>query len=172
MFSCPPKFDSASRIRQAISKNINLALPPETLAAYVSFIEKSLGHMTDMRDCLARHGLAEGRFVVLEQLMNASEPMSHTQLAEQVGVTKASVTGLVDALERDGYLQREPSLGDRRVCYISITKSGQEIAHSVAPELGKCVLGLFSGLSPDEQNLLSQLLRHLRTKEGSDVESI
>ena len=172
MFSRPPKFDSASRIRQAISKNINLALPPETLAAYVSFIEKSLGHMTDMRDCLARHGLAEGRFVVLEQLMNASEPMSHTQLAEQVGVTKASVTGLVDALERDGYIQREPSLGDRRVCYISITKSGREIAHSVAPELGKRVLGLFSGLSPDEQNLLSQLLRHLRTKEGSDVESI
>ncbi len=163
MFSRPPKFDSASRIRQAISKNINLALPPETLAAYVSFIEKSLGHMTDMRDCLARHGLAVGA---------AHECFGDTQLAEQVGVTKASVTGLVDALERDGYLQREPSLGDRRVCYISITKSGQEIAHSVAPELGKCVLGLFSGLSPDEQNLLSQLLRHLRTKEGSDVESI
>jgi len=63
-------------------------LAPETLDAYVSFIEKSLGHMADMRDCLARHGLAEGRFIVLEQLMNASEPMSHTQLAEQVGVTK------------------------------------------------------------------------------------
>ena len=124
MFPRPPKFDSAPRVRQAISKNLNIALAPETLDAYVSFIEKSLGHMADMRDCLARHGLAEGRFIVLEQLMNASEPMSHTQLAEQVGVTKASVTGLVDALERDGYLQREPSLGDRRVCYISITKSG------------------------------------------------
>ncbi|MBP7616972.1 MAG: MarR family transcriptional regulator [Geothrix sp.] len=172
MFPRPPKFDSAPRVRQARLINLNITLAPETSDAYILFIEKSLGHMAEMRDCLARHGLAEGRFIVLEQLMNASGPMSHTQLAEQVGVTKGSVTGLVDALERDGYIQREPSLGDRRVCYISITKSGREIAHSVAPELGKRVLGLFSGLSLDEQNLLSQLLGRLRTKEGSDVESI
>ncbi|KAA9150109.1 MarR family transcriptional regulator, partial [Delftia sp. BR1] len=56
------------------------------------------------RDCaalLAPHGLSEGRFVLLFLLESASEGLAPNHLAEQAGITRATVTGLLDGLERE-----------------------------------------------------------------------
>src|SRR5688572_7998896 len=56
------------------------------------------------RDCaalLAPFGLSEGRFVLLFVLDAADDGLAPNALAEQAGVTRATVTGLLDGLERE-----------------------------------------------------------------------
>src|SRR5690349_7813726 len=61
-------------------------------------------------------GLSQGRFTVLMLLYDKTggEPSALTpaQLADQAGVTRATITGLVDTLERDGMVTRKPDPSD------------------------------------------------------------
>eukprot|EP01034_Spumella_vulgaris_P017990 gene17990-22966_t len=59
------------------------------------------------RDCAARlapHNLSEGKFVLLFLLHQMAEGLSPHELADRAGVTRATVTGLLDGLERDGFV--------------------------------------------------------------------
>lgn len=53
---------------------------------------------------LAPHRLSEGKFVLLCLLHDRSEGLAPHELATRAGVTRATVTGLLDGLERDGYV--------------------------------------------------------------------
>ena len=53
--------------------------------------------------CLSRHGLLQGRWWVLILLMREETVTSTpSTLADKAGVTRATMTGLIDGLERDG----------------------------------------------------------------------
>jgi DNA-binding MarR family transcriptional regulator len=114
---------------------------------------------------LARHGLGEGRCSVLLLLLeNQPEPLSHSQLADLLGITKGSITGLVDGLEHDGYVKREGRGDDRRMRLISITPAGLELVGQALPEKFHGIAGLMAGLSPAECEVLVSLL--LKVQEG------
>ena len=49
-------------------------------------------------------------------------------LAREVGVTEAGLTGLVDALEKRGIVERKLSDFDRRVKAIQLTAKGNDVA--------------------------------------------
>ena len=64
---------------------------------------------------LARHGLLQGRWWVLILLFREETlESSPSVLAEKAGVTRATMTGLIDGLERDGLVQRVFDTADRR----------------------------------------------------------
>jgi DNA-binding MarR family transcriptional regulator len=52
-------------------------------------------------------------------------PMTAGELAEQTGLTTGAVTGLVDRLERDGYVKREHDKTDRRRVIIQPISQGR-----------------------------------------------
>lgn len=51
------------------------------------------------------------------------------QIAERMVLTRATVTGLIDSLERRGYVARAPHPSDRRMYLVEITARGREIAN-------------------------------------------
>jgi DNA-binding MarR family transcriptional regulator len=51
-------------------------------------------------------------------------PMSPSELGERLIVTRATVTGVVDSLERRGFVRRSPNPADRRSLLIEITDEG------------------------------------------------
>ncbi len=59
-------------------------------------------------------------------------------IAKQLMVTPAVVTGIVDRLERRGFVRRTSDPGDRRVVRLSLTDSGRKI--SIETELGLIAL--------------------------------
>ena len=76
------------------------------------------------RDCAARlapHGLSEGRFIVLFLLHGAGGTLPPHLLAERAGVTRATISGLLDGLQREGLLQRRSDDGDGRRLQIVLT---------------------------------------------------
>jgi DNA-binding MarR family transcriptional regulator len=108
------------------------------------------------------HCISQGRFVVLLLLFDelAGNSAAHTpaELAEKAGVTRATMTGLIDTLERDGFVKREPDPDDRRMMSVRLTPRGENFLQEYLPVHFKAVAELMSPLSEAERKTLVQLL--------------
>lgn len=112
-------------------------------------------------DCAARlapHGLSEGRFIVLFLLHGAGGSLPPHELAERADVTRATISGLLDGLQREGLLQRHSDAEDGRRLRIVLTAQGTRLAEALFEQHTQWIGGLFNGLEADEQQQLSRLL--------------
>lgn len=112
-------------------------------------------------DCatrLAPHGLSEGRFIVLFLLHGAGGTLPPHALAERAGVARATISGLLDGLQREGLLQRRSDAEDGRRLQIVLTAKGTRLAETLFERHTQWIGGLFDGLDASEQQQLSQLL--------------
>ncbi len=126
------------------------------------------------RDCatrLAPHGLSEGRFIVLFLLHGAGGTLPPHELAERAGVTRATISGLLDGLQREGLLQRRHDAEDGRRLQIVLTARGKRLAEELFNQHTQWIGGLFKGLDATEQAQLSQLLGKvwLHTDSGREA---
>src|SRR5690606_21293334 len=111
-----------------------------------------------LESSLARQGISAGRLRILAQLMDQGRPATHSELAQWSGVTNGTITGLVDGLEREGYVRREPSPDDRRVVMIALTPAGLAHVKKILPDHLTRLARLMSGLTKAQQRTLVQLL--------------
>jgi DNA-binding MarR family transcriptional regulator len=122
---------------------------------------------------LAEHNISHGRFGVLmllwrsvqprvAVLMGADEcipgPRTPAELAEAAGVTRATMTGLIDTLERDGFVKREPDPDDRRMMSVRLTPAGVRFLMEFMPGHFQLVRTVMSSLSETERKTLVGLL--------------
>ncbi|MDF3834963.1 MarR family transcriptional regulator [Cupriavidus basilensis] len=134
---------------------------PDLDSIRLCFQALSLASAID-RDCaalLAPHGLSEGRFVLLFLLDAAQDGLAPNTLAQQAGVTRATVTGLLDGLEREALIERHADATDRRALTIRLTRKGKQVASKVFDEHGRWIASLFGDLSVQERSMLGALLR-------------
>lgn len=116
------------------------------------------------RDCaarLARHRLSEGKFVLLFLLQDAPDGLSPHELAAQAGVTRATITGLLDGLERDGFVERRGGMRDRRKIAATLTEAGRATAQVLFGEHTDWVASLLAGFSPEDRATLNGLLQRI-----------
>jgi DNA-binding MarR family transcriptional regulator len=71
-------------------------------------------------------------------LMTFRRP-SFGELAGLLGCDKTNVTGMVDRLERRGFLRREPDANDRRVSRVVVTEAGSALADQLRADLATAV---------------------------------
>lgn len=111
---------------------------------------------------LAHHQISHGRFTVLMLLLDKSEncPVAHTpaELAEMAGVTRATMTGLIDTLERDGFVTRTPDPNDRRMMSVALTAHGQARLEAILPGHFQRMTSLMATLDETERKTLVRLL--------------
>lgn len=121
---------------------------------------------------LAKEGISSGRYLLMTLLELAPEGMKPSELSANLGVTQATITGLLDGLQTSGYTLRRDHAGDRRACVASLTDKGQEFVKRVRPAFNKWVAGLYDeALTTEEKvqlrSLLSKFLNSLeKTKEA------
>lgn len=132
------------------------------------------------RDCAARlapQKLSEGKFVVLFLLHDRPEGLSPHELADRAGVTRATITGLLDGLERDGFLRRRADADDRRKISVRLTAKGRKTARDLFNEHARWITALFTGVTADEKRVLSAVLTRIwrntdaGTKDDSAIEA-
>lgn len=122
------------------------------------------------RDCAARlgeHDLSEGKFVLLFLLNGAEEGLSPHELAEGAGVTRGTVTGLLDGLERSGFVRRGSNEIDRRKLTVQLTPNGAALARRLTGEHGRWIGALFSDLSYAERDTLRDLMAKVFARTGA-----
>jgi len=117
---------------------------------------------------LATHGLLQGRWWVLILLMREDDLTSTpSQLAEKSGVSRATMTRLLDGLARDGLVERLDDSSDRRKSTIRLTPAGQAKLDEVMPDYYPRVKRMMHALSAGQREQLLQNL--LLLKEGSQA---
>jgi len=60
-------------------------------------------------------------------LLRDNGPISPSELGERLIVTRATVTGVIDSLERRGFVRRAPNPADRRGLLVEITPAGLDV---------------------------------------------
>ena len=79
-----------------------------------------IGRLLRPLDVSAAGGLVLG-------LLRDHGPMSPSELGERLIVTRATVTGVLDSLERRGYVRRSANPSDRRSLLVELTPDGRRV---------------------------------------------
>lgn len=94
-------------------------------------------------------------------LLYMHEPLTMKEIAEKIHKTKATVTVLVDKLEKMDFVKREVSAADSRYTYISLTQKGrgfQTVFNNISTELNTM---LHQNLTAEEISVLTALLQKM-----------
>lgn len=113
---------------------------------------------------LAAHNLTMGRHVTLwcVAVLGADEGITPAEISEQLGVTRATVTGLLDALEKEKFIIRQRREDDRRKISVFLTAKGFKKVEQVYPPHYLNITQAMKVLSKAEKMQLIGLLRRLR----------
>ncbi len=102
------------------------------------------------------------RFDVLAQLQAAGNALTMGEVSARLMVTTGNVTGLIDAMEQDGLVERRRNPADRRSTLIAATEAGRALFDRMAPTHREWIDSLTAGLTRGEMVLLFELLGKLK----------
>jgi DNA-binding MarR family transcriptional regulator len=102
------------------------------------------------------------RFDLLAQLDRAADGLTMGELSSRLMVSNGNVTGLTDALVREGLVSRLPDPGDRRSLRIRLTPEGKRAFDAMTPTHEQWIDQMMGGLSRAEMAHLLELLGKLK----------
>jgi DNA-binding MarR family transcriptional regulator len=94
-------------------------------------------------------------------------PMSPSELGERLIVTRATVTGLVDSLEKRGYVRRSAHPSDRRSQIVELTPAGLDVNAKLRTLIHGHEKEWLSVLTADEIRTLIGLTHRIQDSMGS-----
>ncbi len=91
------------------------------------------------------------------------ESATLSELARRLMITPAAVTGIVDRLEKRGYVRRLPGVADLRTVLLELTDGGRAASLAVHESLVADIAAELSTLTPDQ---VEELRRGLEVLDG------
>ena len=157
-----PQGSFLNQILKAISE-IYPEYDTENIRTSLVILDFAKAVMSTTEAHFARYDLSQARFAILMLLStNTEQVWTPAKLADALGITKATVTGLLDVLEKDNFIERKPNPNDRRSLHVVMTENGQTRLRRLLPEHLQQLLPLVSVLTVEERQTLSDLLSRLK----------
>jgi DNA-binding MarR family transcriptional regulator len=108
--------------------------------------------------------ISSGQWSVLRVLWE-TEGLSQVELAENMRVEKASLTGMLEVMEKRGLISRTRNTEDRRKVNIHLTPRARALKERLLPYRAKINRKATRGMTPEEVEtllrLLTQVIRNL-----------
>jgi DNA-binding MarR family transcriptional regulator len=144
----------------------------EAQATLEQLFELAVLLVDGMESGLSERGLTRARAELIWRLQRQG-PMTQRELSQALQCTPRNVTGLVDALQADGYVLREPHPTDRRATLVQLTERGLEAAAEWRRGYRDLANLLFADLGAAEFARFAADLDHLlgRIRAGSSTSS-
>ncbi|HNT33533.1 MAG TPA: MarR family transcriptional regulator [bacterium] len=96
--------------------------------------------------------------------------MTQSDLADKLLVNRSNVTGLVDRMQRAGWVERIPDPQDRRVNLLRLTTKGRGILEKVEPVYFERIHSVMNCITPNEQKELCTMLERVRAEIRGGLE--
>jgi DNA-binding MarR family transcriptional regulator len=119
-------------------------------------------HKTIIGGLLRELGLAPGQELLLLQLWDRDR-CSQADIVERLGLDPSTVTKMLQRLERDGWVGREPSPSDRRVMVVTLTPAGRGLQDAVTVLWSELEAQTVKALDPAERAEFLRLLRKVES---------
>ncbi len=154
-------------------------LDPSAVEAFLHLLRASDEAFGVTERNFTGHKISHGRFSVLMLLWRGARPDigdadsacarpgTPAELAEAAGVTRATMTGLIDTLERDGFVKRQPDPDDRRMMSVRLTARGEKFLHRFLPGHFKSIGAIMRPLSESERKMFVRLLGKIQRQAAS-----
>ena len=111
---------------------------------------------------LAVHGLSFAKLNVLTLMVDAGRPLQLSEVAARLNCVRSNVTQLVDRLEADGLVRREPDPTDRRSIRAVLSAEGKKRQALGSAEYQR-ILGEFTRSLPEsDRHALGRVLALLK----------
>ena len=148
-------------------------LDPTAAEAYLNLLRAGDEAYRRSEEYLAGHEMTPGRFTLLmllyDKMAGVCRPATPADLADRAGVARATITGLVDTLERDGLVTRHHESGDRRMMSIHLTAKGLDALEGILPGYFRQMAQQMAPLSEAERKTLVRLLTKLAVGQEAPV---
>jgi DNA-binding MarR family transcriptional regulator len=167
--SAPLRFDPIEEASRQWRGHWGAASAPP-MAAVTSIMRAQQILMGRLNEALAPFELSFPRYEALMLLFlsrRGSLPLG--KMGARLQVHPASVTNLIDGLERLGYATRAPHPSDRRTTLATITERGHEVAEQATAALNEMRFGI-EPLRRADLTALVAVLRRLRAGAGDFAE--
>ncbi len=110
-----------------------------------------------------RYGITDSQFNVLIQLRYAEHRgLSQVNLGRRLVVNKADMTGIIDRLEKAGFVIRESHPKDRRINNIRITRKGRNMVNKLEPGYFAGVKILMSDMPKGDMRTIRGVMEKMR----------
>jgi DNA-binding MarR family transcriptional regulator len=132
----------------------------------LSLLDTAYSAQAKIETRLSVVGLSLAKLLALKTLADAGEPLPLGQLAERLSCVKSNITQLVDRLEADGFVAREPDPDDRRTRLAVLTTAGRRACKKGTGLQEEAERELLATLTRDEAHQLAALLEKLGKASG------
>lgn len=134
----------------------------DCLCFQVGKISRKMAKLT--RDAVAPYGLTTTQFFLLTALYE-EEDISISALAQKVVLDKATLTGLIDRLERDGFVTRQTSHEDRRTVRVRLTPKAEELRETLTDLYHHINRRFLSLLTKEERETFEQVVSKIENAD-------
>ncbi|MDX2502674.1 MAG: MarR family transcriptional regulator [Deltaproteobacteria bacterium] len=141
---------------------------PSALKTCAELMRTGSDLMAVFETVLGKFGLSQGRLLVLI-VMNRTphEAVNPSFLAEKLGVTRATMTGLLNGLKTGDFIERVADPRDRRRIGVHLTPEGRQVLEKLLPDYYRNMARLTAGLSENERQTMLSLLVKINQKLNS-----
>jgi DNA-binding MarR family transcriptional regulator len=130
------------------------------IEAYMTLLRVAGAILAATEKQLEAHDISQARLRVLVQLKLEGEPgVAPWELADHLGVSRATMTRFLDGLEANGLVERRASQSDRRSQVVRLSARGRGLVGSLLPERVRRIQRLMGALSAGDKKTLVALLR-------------
>ncbi len=130
------------------------------LADFILFSQREF--LLNLSRELNRDNISFAQFFLLGYLATSKE-LTMTDIARKMGHSTAAATGLVDRLEKLGYMERTHAVDDRRKVLVRITSRGIELVSRLRDELQNQIADAMSETASEDAASFMTSYRELNT---------
>ncbi len=121
---------------------------------------------------LERESGLTGPQLLVMQVIDLSQDITAGQIAKDVNLSQATVTTILDRLEKKAYLKRVRSQEDKRRVLVELTEAGKQVLSNAPTLMQESFINRFEHLEAWEQNLiLSSLQRVAGMMQATDLDA-
>lgn len=131
----------------------------ERLADFVLFTQRSC--ILNLSSELNRGNVSFPQFFLMAYL-SSEDYLTMSDIAKKMGHSTAAATGLVDRLEKLGYVERTHAAEDRRKIMVRITSKGTDLVARMRREIAMNLADTMAEMDEEEADTIRHAQKSLR----------
>ncbi|WII73186.1 MarR family transcriptional regulator [Bdellovibrio sp. 22V] len=140
----------------------------DSWALYANLLFRKVGNDLEnhIESLLAPYNLSAGRFTLLYLLKDSPEGLMPSELSQKVGVTQATISGLINGLEKAELVTREIHQKDGRSFVIKLTDKGDQTLKEIFPKWAPTIAAFWNQFDAQEKEVIGKALEKMVQNTG------
>ncbi|KYG63355.1 MarR family transcriptional regulator [Bdellovibrio bacteriovorus] len=150
--------------REALEKSESPLYPDMdslTLYSHILLRKVTTEMEINLDSFFSRYSLSSGRFTLMILLQRATQGMMPSELAQKVGVTQATISGLINSLEKADIVKRTTHEKDGRSFVILLTDKGRALCDEIMPHYHQRITQFWSEFNENEKPQINGFLERM-----------